>query len=131
MFNLWRNAMTTNFANFYGRARRKELWAVIIFNHLITFLALIATELCFYIPYGSVMFIMDGLIEATILLTTTFMFMIPTLATSVRRLHDIGKSGWWVLPIFIPVINLCIVLLMGWKDSEPGENQYGPYPKDC
>jgi len=55
--------------------------------------------------------------------------LIPGLAVSVRRLHDIGKSGWMLLIVFIPLVGWIWLLVLMVTDSEPGENQYGPNPK--
>lgn len=54
--------------------------------------------------------------------------VIPGLAVSVRRLHDIGKSGWWMLLAFVPVLGLLLLFFFA-LDSEPGLNRYGPSPK--
>lgn len=54
---------------------------------------------------------------------------IPSLAVVVRRLHDIGKSGWMYLIIFIPLIGAIWILVLLLKDSELGDNKYGPNPK--
>ena len=55
---------------------------------------------------------------------------IPMLAVSVRRLHDIGKSGWWYLVGFIPYIGALVLLVFFVKDSQPGENKWGANPKE-
>jgi uncharacterized membrane protein YhaH (DUF805 family) len=55
--------------------------------------------------------------------------LIPGIAVSVRRLHDINRSGWWLLIGLIPIIGAIILLIFTAKDSQPGENQYGPNPK--
>ena len=54
---------------------------------------------------------------------------LPSIGVEIRRLHDTGRSGWWLLLVFIPIVSL--VLLVFWiQDSEPGTNQYGPNPKN-
>ena len=55
--------------------------------------------------------------------------LIPSIAVSVRRLHDIGKSGWFILIALIPAIGAIILLIFMVTDSNPGDNQYGPNPK--
>ena len=55
--------------------------------------------------------------------------LIPTLAVTVRRLHDTGRTGWWILIGLIPVIGGIVLLIFMLLDSEPGANQYGPNPK--
>jgi uncharacterized membrane protein YhaH (DUF805 family) len=59
--------------------------------------------------------------------------LIPSLAVSIRRLHDTGKSGWWILLGVIPIINfigIFVLLFFYVQDSQAGENQYGPNPKE-
>jgi uncharacterized membrane protein YhaH (DUF805 family) len=58
-----------------------------------------------------------------------FATFIPLLAVSVRRLHDINRSGWWFLVFFIPLANLILFLVVISEDSQPSENRYGPNPK--
>jgi uncharacterized membrane protein YhaH (DUF805 family) len=55
--------------------------------------------------------------------------IIPALSVTVRRLHDIGKSGWWYLICFVPLIGGLILFVFTVLDSEPDRNEYGPNPK--
>ena len=57
--------------------------------------------------------------------------LLPGLAVAIRRLHDIGKSGWFVLLALIPIVGSIILIVFYVKDSEPGENKYGPNPKEA
>ena len=59
----------------------------------------------------------------------TLAIIIPSLAVAVRRLHDTGKSGWWIFISLIPLIGGIWLLVLLVTDSQPGENQYGPSPK--
>lgn len=54
---------------------------------------------------------------------------IPSLAVAVRRLHDIGRSGWWLLIGLIPLVGAFVLLVFAVQDSQPGSNAYGPNPK--
>jgi uncharacterized membrane protein YhaH (DUF805 family) len=56
--------------------------------------------------------------------------IIPSLAVGVRRLHDVGKSGWMILISLIPIIGAIWLLVLFVTDSNPGENQYGANPKE-
>jgi uncharacterized membrane protein YhaH (DUF805 family) len=56
--------------------------------------------------------------------------IIPALAVSVRRLHDTGRSGWWLLVGVVPLIGCFILLVFTLQDSDPGDNEYGPNPKE-
>jgi uncharacterized membrane protein YhaH (DUF805 family) len=63
----------------------------------------------------------------------TFVVLLPNIAVSIRRLHDYGKSGWWFLLSVIPFVNLIGIFVLIYfyvQDSQPGENQYGPNPKE-
>ena len=63
------------------------------------------------------------------LLIFALALLVPSIALAVRRLHDIGKSGWWYLIALIPLIGLLVLLYFFVLDSQPGSNQYGPNPK--
>lgn len=55
--------------------------------------------------------------------------LIPSLAVGVRRLHDTGRNGWWLLIGLIPLIGAIVLLVFFFQDSQPGNNEYGPSPK--
>ncbi len=105
------------YAKFSGRARRKEYWYFCLFN----FIVIVALG------------IIEVLINAEDILTSIFAIAIflPGLALSVRRLHDIGKSGWWYLICLIPFVGGIILFVWACFDSKKEENQYGPSPKYC
>jgi uncharacterized membrane protein YhaH (DUF805 family) len=56
--------------------------------------------------------------------------LIPSIAVSVRRLHDTDRSGWWVLIVLVPIVGALVLLYFMVQDSKPGSNQYGPNPKE-
>ena len=58
------------------------------------------------------------------------LILIPSLAVTVRRLHDVGKSGWMLLIGLIPLVGAIWLLILLLRDSEAGENKYGPNPKE-
>ncbi len=111
-----------NYANFSGRARRSEYWYFTLFTCLVT--AVLSGLNAAFFGADAQMSIFTA-IQAIFSLGT----LIPSLAVTVRRLHDIGKSGWFYFLILIPVVGA--ILLLAWEctDSEPGENAYGPNPK--
>ncbi len=57
--------------------------------------------------------------------------LIPSIAVSVRRLHDIDRTGWWVLIALVPLIGWIVLLVFHVQDSTPGTNRYGPNPKEA
>ena len=60
----------------------------------------------------------------------SLVILVPTWALTVRRLHDIGKSGWFALLSLIPYVGSIIIIIFAAMDSQPGPNQYGPNPKE-
>jgi uncharacterized membrane protein YhaH (DUF805 family) len=107
--------------DFKGRARRKEYWYFIIFSIII---GVVVRYIDIYInTAGSDA---DGALTAFYITAV----LIPGWAVSVRRLHDTGSSGWWLLFLFILFIGPPILLVMMALDSEQGRNKYGPNPKE-
>lgn len=103
-----------NYVNFKGRARRKEYWMFVLFNFIVAL----------------ILGIIDGLLQINILSTIySLAVLIPSLALCFRRLHDIGKSGAWILLAFIPLVGEIVLIVFFCMDSQAGENQYGPNPK--
>ena len=96
-----------NYATFSGRARRSEYWYFVLFNLIISF------------GFGFVCGLMQVPQLANIYTLAVFL---PSIAVGVRRMHDVGKSGWFLL---IPIYNLILVCTEGVK----GENEYGADPK--
>lgn len=94
------------YADFNGRARRSEYWYFFFF----------------FVIGSMVLKIVDGLIGIRIFLPVFSLFLIPMITLGVRRMHDVGKSGWFLL---IPVYNLILTITKG----EKGTNNYGPDPK--
>lgn len=114
------------YANFNGRARRSEYWFFALFQFLIVIGIYIIGAIVEAITKanGAVFWIFYGIA----VLFSLAMF-IPQLAVSVRRLHDIGKSGVAWLINFIPLVGGIIFLVWCCTDSQPFPNQYGPNPK--
>jgi uncharacterized membrane protein YhaH (DUF805 family) len=121
--NWFIDCITKNYANFNGRARRKEYWMYVLFNCLLgialNFIALIFGSISHSLL--SVMVFVQCIISLALI--------IPGLAVTVRRLHDINKSGWWILIGLIPLIGAIVLFVFACLDSTPGSNQYGENPK--
>ncbi|OCG31250.1 hypothetical protein A9G28_11365 [Gilliamella sp. Fer1-1] len=111
--NWFIDGITKNYANFNGRARRKEYWMYVLFSSILTVIAII----------------IDKMIGSPLMVILTLALFLPNLAVTVRRLHDTSKSGWWVLLQFIPFIGAIIIIVFCVQDSTPGSNQYGENPK--
>ena len=106
-----KSVVVENYANFKGRARRSEYWYY-------TLASFIAGFICGLLPIPFISMLLS------------LALFIPSLAVSVRRLHDIGKSGWTYLLILIPIVGAIILLVWFCQDSQPGENKWGANPKE-
>ncbi|MFT5384448.1 MAG: uncharacterized membrane protein YhaH (DUF805 family) [Saprospiraceae bacterium] len=104
------------FSDFSGRSRRSEYWYFVLFNTLVAIAAITIDMLIWGAP------ILYGLYALAVI--------IPSLSLLVRRLHDIGKSGWWFLIAFVPVVGSIVLLVFLVTDSQPGPNQWGNNPKE-
>ncbi|TYP76158.1 DUF805 domain-containing protein [Aquimarina intermedia] len=122
--NWYLKVIKENFANFEGRARRTEYWMFCLFNCLIVFgLAILAGVFAAMdIQALSLLFMGCYMVYALLAL-------IPSLAVTVRRLHDTGKSGWMLLIGLIPFIGSIWLLVLYATEGDQGDNQYGPDPK--
>lgn len=110
----WYLAVLKNYAGFSGRARRKEYWMFTLFNVIVAaVLAGVGAAIESGIPY------------VVYLLAT----LIPSLAVVVRRLHDTGRSGWWMLISFVPLVGTIILLVFLASAGKAEDNQFGANPK--
>ena len=110
-------SVITQYSNFHGRARRSEYWYYLLFECIIDFGLSIL---------GNVTGIMIFLIVMWIF---NLVLLVPGLAVCFRRMHDTGKSAWFLLLALIPIAGQIFMMLWFLKDSQPGENQWGPNPK--
>jgi uncharacterized membrane protein YhaH (DUF805 family) len=119
----WYLKVMRQYADFSGRARRKEYWMFLLFNIIFAIVALVLDNVLglnfsegsggpFYIIYALVAFI-------------------PGLAVTVRRLHDVGKSGWMFFIVLIPLIGSIWLLVLMCSEGDSSSNTYGTNPKDA
>ena len=109
------------YAVFSGRSRRAEYWYFVLFNIIV----------------GVVLALIDGLIGTTTGVANVgilsgiygLAILIPSLAVTVRRLHDIDRTGWWIFINLIPLIGPIVLLVFAVTPGTPGNNQYGPNPQ--
>jgi uncharacterized membrane protein YhaH (DUF805 family) len=119
----WYLEALKKYAVFSGRARRMEYWYFVLFNLIVAFvLALIDTLLGTTTGVSS-FGLLSGIYSLAVL--------IPTLAVLVRRLHDIDRTGWWILINLIPLVGTIVLLVFALMPGTPGSNQYGPDPKQA
>jgi uncharacterized membrane protein YhaH (DUF805 family) len=119
--NYYMTAMR-KYADFSGRARRKEYWFFYLVNVIITFV-LMMIDVVLSQSINGYPVVLFAPIYALVII-------IPTLAVTVRRLHDIGKSGWWYFIQMVPFIGSLWLLVLMFTDSNTDENQYGSNPKE-
>ena len=110
------------YAVFSGRSRRKEYWYFMLFFLLIGIVlsfidSVISTDAEFLADIG----LLNGILSLALFL--------PSIAVTVRRLHDIGRTGWWWLIGFIPIIGTIVLLVFAVQDSMSESNRYGSNPK--
>lgn len=117
----WYVMVWKQYAEFSGRARRKEYWMFTLIHSLILLGVYLVGLLLSVFLIGIPLLILGGLYSLAA--------VIPSLAVSVRRLHDVGKSGWWLLLGFIPIVGAIILLVWHATEGEPAPNLYGPNPK--
>ena len=122
----WYLKVLKQYADFKGRARRKEFWMFVLFNMIFAILAMVIDNVL-----GTTFNIMEGqaLPYGYIYLLYVLFIFIPGLAVEVRRLHDIGKSGWMILIALIPIVGAIWLIVLFVTEGNHGENQYGPDPK--
>ncbi len=119
----WYIKVIKQYVNFSGRARRAEYWYFVLFNFLIS------------LGLGFILGFVDALLGNNssginiLSLIYSLVVFLPALSVSIRRLHDTGRSGWWLLIGLIPLIGTIVLIVFFAQDSEPGENKYGKNPK--
>ena len=123
----WYLKALSQYTDFSGRARRREFWFFFLFNLLFSLAAMaidniwgmgIDTNYGFTLPYGRVYIIYN------------LAMIIPGLAVTARRLHDVGKSAWMYFIVLIPLIGAIWLLVLFFTDGQPGSNKWGDNPKE-
>lgn len=115
---LWQeflDCLQHKYAQFSGRARRREFWGFYLFSAIAGMILGIISQA-------------GGILTSIIVWLVSLVLLIPSIAVQVRRLHDVGKSGWLTLLALIPIVGL-ILIYWDVQDSQPGTNEYGPNPK--
>ena len=110
----WYVMVLKKYVVFEGRARRKEYWYFALISFIISL----------------ILSLIDWAIGINVLATIYGLaVLLPSIAVGVRRLHDTGRTGWWLFIGLIPLVGAIILLVFFFTDSQPGENKYGPSPK--
>ena len=136
LLTYWGESFTKHYADFSGRARRSEYWGTVLFNVIVQVALNIALVAVLAILFSSIE--INGEVTVSPLLFVlinipryiySLVWLLPSLAVAVRRLHDIGKSGWNLLWILLPIIGWIMLIYWYCQDSELGENKWGANPK--
>ena len=110
----WYVGVLKKYADFSGRARRKEYWMFFLINIII----------------GIVLGFLATILKTSILSNIySIAVLIPGIAVCIRRLHDIGKSGWWWFIALIPLVGPIWLLVLVCTEGDSSNNQYGSNPK--
>jgi len=122
----WYLKVLKQYADFSGRARRKEYWMFTLFNMIFSIIALLMHSIFHDTLH---LYHTTSVIHFPIFWYSLISFL-PGLAVAVRRLHDIGKTGWMLLIALIPIIGAIWLIVLMVEDSNSGENKYGANPKE-
>jgi len=118
----WYLDVLKKYAVFNGRARRKEYWYFVLFNIIVSVILAVIDGMTGSFSADAGVGILSGIYSLAV--------FIPTAAVTFRRLHDTGRSGWWLLMVLLPFIGAIVLLIFMVQDSKPGENRFGPNPKE-
>ena len=117
----WYFVVLSKYVQFQGRSRRKEFWFFTLINASIS-MACGMVDTTLQLPTVVEGY---GILAA---LYAAFAF-IPTVAVTVRRLHDQDRTGWWALIMLIPIVGILVLLYFMLQDSTAGSNRFGSNPK--
>jgi uncharacterized membrane protein YhaH (DUF805 family) len=118
----WYLEVLKKYAVFSGRARRTEYWMFALFNIIFAIVAVVLDNV--------LGLAMEDIGYGPIYIIYALAMFLPALGVLVRRLHDVGKSGAMIFIAFIPLIGAIWLLVLMVTDSDPGQNAYGPNPKE-
>ncbi len=113
----WFKKSMKNYTNLSGRARRKEFWYFVLVQIGLTLLAMILDTVVF------------GSESKSFNVGVAFGMLVPSITVCVRRLHDTGRSGWWILIPVVPFIGLIMLLMFFAIETNSETNQWGPPAK--
>jgi uncharacterized membrane protein YhaH (DUF805 family) len=116
----WYMTVLKKYAVFSGRARRMEYWMFVLFNIIFNIVLSIIDTIA-GLDFGANVGILAAIYSLGVL--------IPSLAVSVRRLHDTNRVGWWIFIVLVPLVGWIILIVFQAQDSQAGDNRFGPNPK--
>lgn len=107
--------ITKRFADFQGRSQRAEYWWFFLFNILLQFVLMAIV---------AIMPTIGGILALLVILA----LIIPGIAVTIRRFHDLDKSGWWILISFVPFLGVILLIYWFTQKGTSGENRFGADP---
>ena len=119
----WYTAVFRKYAVFEGRSGRSEYWWFALCNALV--------EFALYFVAGLAIAVLGNAAKVLSVFPAIYVFaaLVPSIAVTVRRLHDTGRSGWWILISLVPVVGVIVLLVFLALESSPGDNRFGPNPR--
>lgn len=132
------DVVTKKHFQFSGRATRSEFWYFVLFSMILSFTISFIGQMLgilYMVPFdmpsvsetGEISNIVQNIPINILQMVFGLLMFFPSLAVGVRRLHDIGKSGWWYLIVLIPFIGILVLLAFFVMGSQEGDNYYGEY----
>lgn len=132
------DVVTKKHFQFSGRATRSEFWYFVLFSMILSFtitfigemlgiLYMVSFDMPSVSETGEISNIVQNIPINILQMVFGLLMFFPSLAVGVRRLHDIGKSGWWYLIVLIPFIGILVLLAFFVMGSQEGDNYYGEY----
>jgi uncharacterized membrane protein YhaH (DUF805 family) len=118
----WFFLALSRYAVFSGRSQRSEFWYFVLFEILIEWALFMVDHAMGWTQSFGGMGLLTGL--------AGLVFLLPSISVATRRLHDIGKSGWWQLLAFVPVLGILVLIYWLALNGHAGANAYGPNPKE-
>ena len=119
----WYLEALKKYAVFSGRSRRAEYCCFVLFNLIVLIVLELIDALLGTYSFVQGLGLLSGIYSLAVI--------IPSLAVTVRRLHDIDRTGWWILINLIPLIGTIVLLVFALMPGTPGSNRYGPDPKQA
>ena len=132
----WGECFTKHYADFSGRARRSEYWGTVLFNVIAQVVLSVVLVAVLVIWFSSTEMNADvSVVRLSLIMIKAvrslynLIWLLPGLAVAVRRLHDIGKSGWNLLWVLLPIVGAIMLIYWCCQDSQLEENKWGANPK--
>jgi uncharacterized membrane protein YhaH (DUF805 family) len=117
----WYLEVLKKYTVFDGRAGRPEYWYFVLFNIIVSFVLGFVDGVLGTVSSGARVGLLGGIYSLAVLL--------PSIGVGIRRLHDINRSGWWLLIGLVPLVGWIILIIWAATASDAGPNQYGPGPE--